>query len=104
MDIEFEKTYLEELYTKGVCREKKYRFQPQVVRGYQKAIKYLISANRIEDLYPIKSLNFEALVGEKKGIFSIRANAQYRVEFVISQGEVPAITVCNILELTNHYR
>ena len=105
MKVSFDKEYLEELYTTGRCRNKKYRFQPQVVRGYQKAVKYLIQVNRIEDLFPFKSLHFEALHGDKEGRFSIKANDQYRVEFSVTELEdEPIVTVCNVLELSNHYK
>lgn len=66
MVVTFEMQYLENLYTKGKAQGKKYRYQPQIIRGYQKAIKFLISARRIEDLFPIKSLHFEALHGDKE--------------------------------------
>lgn len=104
MQITFEKKYLEEIYTKGTSSDKKHRYQPQIVRGYQKALKYLIAANRPEDLFPIKSLHFEALHGNKEGTFSVKANDQYRVEFTITQSGEPVITVCNIIELSNHYK
>jgi len=104
MQITFEETYLEDLYTRGTTDEKKHRYQPQVVRGYQKALKFLIAANRPEDLFPIKSLHFEALHGDKEGLFSVKANDQYRVEFSISQSGEPIITICNIITLSNHYK
>lgn len=104
MQITFDKKYLEELYTKGTASEKKHRYQPQIVRGYQKALKYLIAANRPEDLFPIKSLHFESLHGNKEGSFSVKANDQYRVEFTITQSGEPVITICNIMELSNHYK
>ena len=90
---------------KGQGSGKKYRYQPQIIRGYQKAIKFLISARRIEDLFPIKSLHFEALHGDKEGRFSIKANDQYRVEFTVTNAEDDIIvSICNILELSNHYK
>ena len=105
MVVTFNEDYLEDLYKKGNTGLKKYRFQPQIVRGYQKAIKYLIQAQRKEDLYPFKSLHFEALHGDKEGIFSVKANDQYRVEFTITETEEePVVTICNILELSNHYK
>ena len=76
MVVTFNEDYLEKLYTKGETGVKKLRFQPQIVRGYQKGIKYLIQAKRKEDLYPFKSLHFEALHGDKEGRFSIKANDQ----------------------------
>ena len=55
MVIEYDKDYLQELYDKGKCKNKKYRFQPQVVQKYQKRIDTLISATGIEDLYVFNS-------------------------------------------------
>lgn len=105
MRVTFNEEYLEELYTKGKSGNKKYRFQPQIVRGYQKAVKFLIQAQRIEDLFPFKSLHFEALHGDKEGRFSVKANDQYRVEFSIEDSEEePVVTICNVLELSNHYK
>ena len=105
MRVTFNEEYLEELYTKGKSGNKKYRFQPQIVRGYQKAVKFLIQAQRIEDLFPFKSLHFESLHGDKEGRFSVKANDQYRVEFSIEDSEEePVVTICNVLELSNHYK
>ena len=105
MIVTFEEKYLEDLYVKGDTGLKKYRYQPQVVRGYQKGIKILIQAKRKENLFPFKSLNFEALHGDKEGRFSIRANDQYRIEFTLKESvEEPVVTICNIMELSNHYK
>jgi toxin HigB-1 len=50
------------------------------------------------------SLNYEVLKGDKAGISSIRVNNQYRIEFTVSDsGADPAVIICNILELSNHY-
>ena len=76
MVVTFDKEYLEKLYTSGQTGIKKLWFQPQIVRGYQKAVKILIQAARLEDLYPFKSLHFEALRGDKEGRFSVKANDQ----------------------------
>lgn len=105
MVVTFNENYLEKLYTKGDTGIKKLRFQPQVVRGYQKAVKYLIQAQRKEDLFPFRSLRFEALRGDKEGRFSVRANDQYRVEFTLTEtDDEPIVTICNIIELSNHYK
>ena len=72
---------------------------------HQKAVKYLIQAHRKEDLFPFKSLHFEALQGDKAGRFSVKANDQYRVEFSIEESEEePIVTICTILELSKHYK
>ena len=102
---DYNEEYLEKLYTMGETGVKKLRFQPQIVRGYQKGIKYLIQAKRKEDLYPFKSLHFEALHGDKEGRFSIKANDQYRIEFTLEEtDDEPVVTICNIMELSNHYK
>lgn len=72
MNIVFDKEYLSDLYFNGKTNDKKHRFQPEVVRSYQKAVVILANAERIEDLYVFKSLNYEVLVGDKKGISSVR--------------------------------
>ena len=105
MVVTFNEDYLEKLYTKGETGVKKLRFQPQIVRGYKKGIKFLIQAKRKEDLFPFKSLHFEALHGDKEGRFSIRANDQYRIEFTLEEtDDEPVVTICNIMELSNHYK
>lgn len=104
MIVAFEETYLKELYENGVTSDKKHRFQPSVVKRYKNCINYLKSAPRKEALFPIKSLHFEALKGNKRGRFSVKVNDQYRVEFTINENvDNPVLTICNIVELSNHY-
>lgn len=74
MYIEFDKDYLRELYEQGYTSDKKHRYQPEVIRGYQKAVFLLSSANSITDLFRNNALNYEALQGDKKGISSVRIN------------------------------
>ncbi|MCD8183064.1 MAG: type II toxin-antitoxin system RelE/ParE family toxin [Bacteroides sp.] len=105
MVITFEKEYLRDLYEKGTTTDKKHRFQPEIAKSYKRRIKMLELASKIEDLFTINSLNYEVLKGDKQGISSIRVNNQYRIEFTVSERESePVITVCNILELSNHYK
>ena len=59
----------------------------------------------VEDLFPFNSLNYEVLSGDKAGIESVRVTDKYRLEFHSEQFEDnTVITVCNILELSNHYQ
>ena len=53
MVVTFEEKYLSELYEKGQTTDKKYRFQPEIVRKYIYCIKALESASSIESLYKI---------------------------------------------------
>jgi proteic killer suppression protein len=51
-------------------------------------------------------LEYEVLSGDKEGISSIRVNDKYRIEFVVSHEEdgKALLTICNIIELSNHYK
>ena len=97
MEITFEKDYLRELFYNGEASDKQHRFQPQIVRKY-----VLDSVDKIADLYRYRSLHYEKLLGDKAGLESVRVNDQYRIEFKSS--EQGAITICNIIELSNHYK
>lgn len=100
MVVTFDKDYLRELYETGKG-DKKHRFQPKIIKRYKKGIDYLKCANKIEDLFLLPSLRYEILKGNKAGISSIRVNDQYRIEFTVSES---IITVCNVLDLSNHYK
>ena len=105
MEITFEQDYLRELFYDGKTKDKKHRFQPQIVRKYIKVLNLIESLDSTEDLYRFAALHYEALVGDKAGRESVRVNDQYRIEFrsEITCGE-QIVTVCNILELSNHYK
>ncbi|MDE5840287.1 MAG: type II toxin-antitoxin system RelE/ParE family toxin [Muribaculaceae bacterium] len=104
MTVTFEKTYLKELYENGKCLDKKHRFQPHIVKNYRKRIEQLQSAPTPDTLRQFSSLNFEALKGDKAGLFSIRVNDKYRIEFSLStESEHTLLTICSIVELSNHY-
>jgi proteic killer suppression protein len=104
MIVTFEETYLKELFENGKTSDKKHRFQPDIVKKYKDRIRFLMAASSKEELYPIKSLHFEALHGNKQGKYSVRVNKQYRIEFTLDENvEQPVLTICNIVELSNHY-
>lgn len=105
MEIAFDKPYLKHLYEKGSCSDKKYRFQPQVIRKFVRVIDLMEALNCVEDLFRYNALNYEKLKGDKAGLESVRVNDQYRIEFVSSQVErETVITICKIIELSNHYK
>ena len=105
MEIKFEKKYLEELYLNGKTSDKKHRFQPQIIAKYRKTIDLLESLTVVEDLYRYHSLHYEVLVGDKARMESVRVNDQYRIEFKTTKvvSEI-VVTLCNIIELSNHYK
>lgn len=105
MYIEFGKEYLRELFEQGRTDDKKHRYQPEVIRGYQKAVFALIAANCVTDLFRSRALKYEALQGDKKGISSVRINLQYRLEFTVREVmNEQIITVCRLLDISNHYK
>lgn len=105
MYIEFDKEYLRELYERGRTDDKKHRFQPEIIRGYQKAVFALLSANCVTDLFHNRALNYEMLQGDMAGISSVRINRKYRLEFTVKEvRNKQIITVCKLLDISNHYK
>ena len=105
MIVTFEKEYLRDLYEKGKTDDKKHRFQPEIVRKYKYCINLMRHVPDTIALAKYNGLNFENLKGDKAGVSSIRVNKQYRIEFTVTDNDVESIaTVCNILELSNHYK
>ena len=105
MYIEFDKDYLRELYEQGRTSDKKHRYQPEVIRGYQKAVFLLLSANSITDLFRNNALNYEILQGDKKDTSSVRINRKYRLKFTVREVlNEQIITFCRLLEISNHYK
>ena len=104
MQIVFKQEYLSSLYY-GRTADKKHRFQPEVIKKYIKVVNILKNARSVEDLFPFNSLNYEKLSGDKAGMESVLVNDKYRLEFQTErvEGEV-IVTVCNLLELSNHYQ
>jgi proteic killer suppression protein len=105
MDITFEKEYLRELYQTGKTTDKKHRFQPSIIVKYRKTIDLLGAVSCVEDLFKYNGLRYETLRGDKEGLESVRVNDQYRVEFTTTKIVTrTVVTICNIIELSNHYK
>ena len=105
MIVKFGKGYLRELYETGKCSDKHHRYQPQVIKKYTLRVSTLQHAPSIEALYPLNSLNYEVLSGDKAGISSVRIDKQYRLEFTVDRaGDEFEITICTLEDITNHYK
>lgn len=105
MIVTFEQDYLRRLYEEGKNVDKNHRYQPDIIRRYQKAINFLKASSSIEALWKIHSLNYEILTGDKAGRSSIRVNDQYRIEFIVQINKnEPILNICNVVELSNHYK
>lgn len=101
MVIRFEKEYLKELYKEGKSSDKKYRYQPIIVRNYTKCVSILSKVRCVEDLFTFNSLHYEVFSEDKSGISSVRINNQYRLEFILSidDSTEPIITICTLTDI-----
>ena len=104
MQIIFEKEYLRDLYLGNKPKDKKRRYQPEIVRKYIRTIDLMMAQENVLDLSRYGGLHYEKLTGDKSGLSSVRVNNQYRIEFreIIKDNEIIA-QVCSIVELSNHY-
>ena len=104
MNIEFQNKGLEDLYFFGTTEEKTYnKLSKDIIKRYIKVVNYLKAANRIEDIYPIKSLHYEKKKGNLKGIDAVWINDQYRLLFESSANEQKIIVNALLLEISKHY-
>ena len=104
MEIRFDKQYLNDLYIKGNAG-KKHRFQPSIVKRYIRVIDLMVELPNVMSLTQYNSLHYEKLNGDMAGLSSVRINDQYRIEFeeIITETETIA-SICNITDLSNHYK
>ncbi len=105
MIVTFEEDYLRELYEDGQAKDKKHRYQPQIVRKYTRVIDLMMEQANVMDLARYGSLHYEHLHGDKEGLSSVRVNDQYRIEFreVLKDNKTIA-EVVSITALSNHYK
>jgi len=107
MKVKFSTKELEAFYSTPLENIKgKLSFSKDIVRQYKKKIQILISIESINDLKQFRSLNFEALKGNRKGEYSIRLNIQYRLIFKIEKEKngdyVIELIILN--EISKHYQ
>lgn len=101
MNVAFKTKELERLYTTPLNEIRgKQKFSKEVIKQYQAKVRILTVIDKLKDLYQIKSLNFEALFGSRKGLFSIRLNKQFRLIIIEVEDELIAI---EIMEISKHY-
>ena len=102
MLVEFINKDLEELYKTGHSR--KYRqVQQDTVKKMPRVVKMLEQAERIQNLWNYKSLNFEGLQGTDR--FSVRVDIRWRLEMKIEWTDKDCtIGIIGLTDLTNHYR
>jgi proteic killer suppression protein len=102
MQIKFNDSYLEKLYSNQPVKGKPI-FSAEVVKQFKKLILKIVDADNTLELRQQKGLHFEALKGNKKGLYSIRVNKQYRLEFTIENDVITLLEIILIEHLSKHY-
>lgn len=93
MYIEFEKDYLRELYTDGKTSDKKHRYQPEVIRGYQKAVFLLSELQPSMPIHPGEILKDELEArGMSQRKFASLIGVSYSVLNEVVNGKRPLTT------------
>lgn len=84
MRFKFASKRLQEMYT-----EEKYlhKYPPAVVDAFFDVMDFIDGAVSERDLYELKSLHFERLVGSRRGQSSLRLNKQYRLIVVLDEDD-----------------
>lgn len=102
MIVKFNNAYLEKLYTNREIRRKN-AYSKEVIIQFKKTVLRLEQADNTSQLRQFRSLNFEALKGDKKGLYSVRVNKQYRLEFEIENDIINLSEIILIEDLSKHY-
>ena len=105
MEIEFKADYLRELYEEMKSDDKRFKSNPQLVLQYIKTVNKLKSVTKIEQLYQLKSLNYEKKQGDLKGKSAVYINMQYRLIFEEIPDDKPPneIKILALEEISKHY-
>lgn len=99
MLVRFQNDYLEKLFTGNPLKGKP-KFSDVVVSKFKKCVLILKNVESSVELSKFRGLNFEALKGEKKGLYSIRVDEGYRLEFKLIKD---IIEIVQIEQLSKHY-
>lgn len=102
------KVIYKDRYLEQIAKEKpkgKPKYSEEVIKKYRLRIGSIISAKDTAELREIKSLHFERLAGNKSGLYSIRVDKRYRLEFSIDkEGTVLVEEIIVIEKMSNHYK
>jgi toxin HigB-1 len=103
MLVKFQNDYLEKLFT-GKPVKGKPKYSEGVISKFKKCVLILKNVENSVELSKFRGLNFEALKGDKKGLFSIRVDNSYRLEFSLENDMILLTEIAIIEELSNHYK
>lgn len=103
MEVYFINTDLEKLYV-GLPATGKLKYNKEIIEKFRMKVDILKNAENTIEIKNIRSLNFEALKGDKKGLYSIRVDLKYRLEFLIEKNSIRLSEIIFIENLSNHYK
>jgi toxin HigB-1 len=103
MLVKFGNDYLEKLFT-GEPLNGKPKFSDVVVIKFKKCVLILKNVENSVELSKFRELNFEALKGDKKDLYSIRVDDGYRLEFSLENDIIQLTEIAIIEDLSNHYK
>jgi proteic killer suppression protein len=103
MLVKFNNHYLESLYEGNPVKGKP-RYSQQVIKKFIQKINILKNVENSANLSQFRGLNFEELKGDKKGVYSIRVDLSYRLEFLLENNIIMLTEIVIIEDLTNHYQ
>ncbi len=83
MEVEFEDEQLQRVFEEADFTA---GMSGKVVKGFRKAVGWLIHAVDERDIYQWRSLRFKKLKGDREGQHSLRLNDQYRLIVEIRKG------------------
>lgn len=101
MLVKFQNDYLEKLFT-GEPSKGKPKYSNVVVIKFKKCVLILKNAENTIELSKLRGLNFEALKSDKKGLYSIRVDDGYRLEFSLESDIIQLTEIAIIEDLSNH--
>lgn len=102
MEIKFNDAYLEKLFLNKPVKGKPL-YSAEVITKFKKKVLLIQQTENTVQLRSFKSLHFEALKGNKKGLYSIRIDKQYRLEFKIDNNSITLVEIILIEELSKYY-
>ena len=105
MKILFQDKLLADLYEGKKVNDKRFKSNPSLIKQYVKTVNKLYAVSSIEEMYILTSLNYEKLLGDRKGQSSVRINDQYRLIFeeVLEDKEPFEVIMFALEEISNHY-
>jgi proteic killer suppression protein len=103
MIVAFNNAYLQKIY-EGKEMVGKPRYSQDVILKFKKTVLMLQNTESIKELRKFKGLNFEALKGNFKGLYSVRVDLQYRLILSVGKDSVVVSDILIIEDLTNHYQ